>query len=298
MHPYVNSGCYRDPRTTYAEHPPPGTRVILYLVPPASVCRRQTFISRRLTNREPKPDANRPACVHASKLLLTMPTLKRNPTNPQAGSSQPKKKSRKSKNSYVRSLPSPEFKYKDTTVAATTIAATGNILSPSLVLLAAGTGESERIGRRIRLTALSMRYVALLPNTTLASATDDGVRIIVFHDKQTNGAAATVADILADATPSYLSFNNLSNKSRFTILADKWIDISATAGAYTGTNDAWADKGVTGSIHLSLNNVPIEYAGTGATIAELKSNNIGVLCISDAGRIKVKHNTRVRYTDA
>lgn len=187
-----------------------------------------------------------------------------------------------------------EKKFYDTSISSTTVGSGGNILLSSVCTIPQGTGESARIGRKVTLRALNFRFVVTLPNTTLASATDDGVRVIVYHDKQCNGATASVTDILESA--DYLSFNNLANKDRFKILSDKVVDISATAGAYTGTNDTWGDRGVTRSVYLKLNQ-PVEFSSTTGVISEIRSNNIGILAVTDAGRIKLEGRIRVRYTD-
>lgn len=188
-----------------------------------------------------------------------------------------------------------ELKFLDTSLANAVVPNTGQIKQASFVNIVAGTGESQRIGRKVTLRALSLRFVTVLEASTGPSNTDDGCRVILYHDKQCNGTAAAVTDILE--TASYLSYNNLANKNRFSILADKYIDLSATSGAYNGTTNQFGAKAVTRSIHLRLN-VPIEYSGTTGVIAEIRSHNIGLLLVSDKNLIQFNGNCRVRFTDS
>lgn len=187
-----------------------------------------------------------------------------------------------------------ELKFYDQGAGPTTASSSGTIASSSLVTVASGTGESQRVGRKITLASIHLRVVASLNATTTASNTDDGLRVIVYWDKQCNGATATVTDILE--TADYLSFNNLSNKNRFSILADKMVDVSATAGAYNGSLNQFATHAVTKSMHLRCR-LPIEFSSTTGAISEIRSNNIGLLVISDNGQIQYRYQSRVRFGD-
>lgn len=183
----------------------------------------------------------------------------------------------------------------DTTFTATaTEASNGHIALDSICKIPQGTTESGRIGRKVVLKAVSIRLVYTLEQTTAQANTDDGCRVIVYHDRQTNGTAASVTDILK--SNSYLSFNNLANKDRFKILSDKFYDLSATAGAYDGTTSQFARIAKTKSLHLKLD-VPIEFSSTAGDITEIRSNNIGILVKSDQGKIAVAGLVRVRYGD-
>lgn len=187
-----------------------------------------------------------------------------------------------------------EQKFLDTSTTQAPVSFNGNIAPSSLVAVPAGTGESERVGRKITVRALHLRYVCLMNNQTTPGATDDGVRVIVYWDKQCNGTAATVTDILE--TADYLSFNNLANKNRFMILMDKQHDISLTAGAGNGTANVFGAKAITKSMHKRLN-IPIEFSSTTGGLTEIRSNNLGVLVISDNGNITYTATARIRYTD-
>lgn len=187
-----------------------------------------------------------------------------------------------------------ELKFYDQSAGPTAASSTGTIASASLCTVASGTGESQRIGRKITISSIHLRVVASLNATTTASNTDDGLRVILYWDKQCNGASAAVTDILE--TGDYLSYNNLSNKNRFTILADKMVDVSATAGAYNGTTNQFAQKANTHSWNIRCR-LPVEFSSTTGVIGEIRSNNLGLLMVSDNNQVQYRYQARVRFSD-
>lgn len=186
-----------------------------------------------------------------------------------------------------------ELKFLDTSFNQTTVAATGNIVLTSVNLVPQGVTESTRIGRKCTLRAISFRYVVQLKPTTNTNNTDDGLRVIVYWDKQCNGTAAAVTDILR--TADYLSYNNLANKERFRILKDQFVDLHSTAGG--GSTASFGEIGFTKQMHLKCN-IPIEFSGVTGAITEIRSNNIGVLLISDSADVSCEGLVRIRYSDS
>lgn len=182
-----------------------------------------------------------------------------------------------------------ELKFFDTTGTLAPVPAAGAILEDSVHHIVAGTGESQRVGRKVTLKSFHARIVSnLIPSGS--SSSDDGIRIIVYWDKQCNGATAAVTDILE--TANYKSFNNLSNKNRFMVLADKVVDISATAA----DSAFFGQRGVTSNMNIKCN-LPVEFSSTTGAIAEIRSNNIGLMAITDNGLINISYTLRVRYQD-
>ncbi len=192
----------------------------------------------------------------------------------------------------------PELKFLDTTRAQTTTATAGAITNASLNIVAEGVGESQRIGRKIVLRAIHIQGTVLLPTTATAADTSDSVRVVLYQDKQTNGAAAAVTDILESA--DYRAFNNLSNKGRFRTLADTRVALDSGSGSGRGTTDtlSYGESQEWLSIHKVVN-IPVEFdnSGTDGAITTQRSNNIGVLVISQSARASVGYIARVRYTD-
>lgn len=188
---------------------------------------------------------------------------------------------------------SKELKFFDGVKTQQQAATTGTIYDDSLLHIVQGISESERIGRKVTVKRISMKGQIELPEQTATSAGSDRLRIVIYKDKQTNGAAATVADLLQSADID--SFRNLENSGRFQFLYDKTIAINASAAAGNGTaNDSFNIVR-----HMKWNkelNLSIEYSSTTGAITELRSNNIGVMCISDQGRATFLYSWRARYT--
>ncbi len=193
-----------------------------------------------------------------------------------------------------------EWKFHDIDINDASVAQNGTILEDSCNTIAQGVTESQRIGRKCTIRSINWRFRVLLTGQTdvnnLAAAADT-VRVILYLDKQANGAAAGVTDILE--SDDFQSFNNLANKSRFRTLMDRVYDLSASAGA--GTSAAAAND--TGPIFASdaiykKCNIPIEYSSTTGAITEVTSNNIGVLILAAAGaRTSFDSKMRLRFSD-
>lgn len=186
-----------------------------------------------------------------------------------------------------------EMKFLDTTVAQTTVAAAGTVLSSSLNVVPQGDQQSERIGRKITIKSIHLRGRSILP----AGAAYDTLRLIVYVDTQTNGAAATAADILQGAAPTLESFNNMENAGRFRVLKDWYYNMNSI-NSVGATPDETASARV-----LKMNkkcNIPILYdssATTGA-IATQCCNNVGVIGFSTGQGITVGFVVRIRYSDS
>jgi hypothetical protein len=147
--------------------------------------------------------------------------------------------------------------------------------------LAAGTGESGRIGRKVLLKSINLQFKVYTPEAVLATFTnqeDAHYRVMVVLDKQANGAKAAYTDILdtsviADPTKAY---NNLANKNRFVTLMDKkfqWVpNLFDNAGAAN-----YQSKQMNFNLRKKFNNLPVEYSGTTGAVAELASTNIVVV---------------------
>ncbi len=186
------------------------------------------------------------------------------------------------------------MKFFDTVKAATAAATTGTISNLSLNLIPQGVTESQRIGRKCTIKSLHIRGEYTLPTTSTPASTTDRVRTIIYLDKQTNGVTATVTGILESAAIN--SFNNLANQSRFTILSDKTFSMNMTAGAYDGTNDQFG-KISRPFMYNKKCNIPIEFDSTTGAITEIRSNNLGLLTISQVGDVLLAYTARVRYSD-
>lgn len=188
-----------------------------------------------------------------------------------------------------------ELKFFDTTDTFAALVPAGEIKN-SLNLIPQGVTESTRIGRKCTIRSLQIRGNLNLPPVAGVSAAGGSVvRIIVYQDKQANGVAATVTDILN--TADIHSFRNLANSHRFRILKDSTIDINPTAAAGDGTTNDTTSVYKSWECYLRVN-VPLEFSSTTGAITELRSNNLGILAISEtSSNIIFNYNCRVRYSD-
>ncbi len=188
-----------------------------------------------------------------------------------------------------------ELKFHDLDTTDAVVAAGGTIAVASCNLIAQGTTEVERLGRRCVIMSISWRFRLTLPavaGSTLQNG--DSIRVILYLDKQANGATATVTDILE--TSNFFSFNNLANKGRFRILMNRQYTLNLQAGAGDGTANDSPQMRVLGTFNKKCN-IPIEFSGTSGVITEVRSSNIGVLLVGQAGLGSFDGKMRLRFHD-
>lgn len=169
--------------------------------------------------------------------------------------------------------------------ATGTVSSTGEIF-PTVNNIGQGTNESQRIGRKCTIRSLQWHYTITLPVAASAIG-DDVIRVILYLDKQANGAAALVTDVLYVA--DYNAFYNPENMGRFRILMDRSHAINATAGdanRFSKTYQGHFSKRCT---------VPLEFSQSTGALTEIKSNNIGVLFISMQGQATFDSVMRLRF---
>ncbi len=177
------------------------------------------------------------------------------------------------------------------------VISSGGTVTDSINKIAQGVTESQRIGRKCTIKSINWSWNINLPEVDAAATPSaaDIARLIVFVDKQCNGATAAVLDILE--TADFNSFRNLSNSGRFQVLMDRRIDMN-----YMGL--ASDNAGVVsqaqiqhyGSFYKNCN-IPIEFDNTTGAITEIRSNNIGILVISISGNPVFKSKIRLRFSD-
>lgn len=187
-----------------------------------------------------------------------------------------------------------ELKFHDVTVQDNVVTATAAI-TDSLIKIAQDTTEKTRIGRKVQLKGMSMRYTLSLPAVD-AAATEGGsdiIRVMVYLDTQCNGSTATTANILE--SDIFESFNNLANKGRFRVLLDRYHTMNPTSMASDGTGLMSTQSFEIFDSFYKKFDYPIEYDSTAGAITEIKSNNIGLLLITQAGKIGFDGNFRFRF---
>jgi len=203
---------------------------------------------------------------------------------------------------YSRSLPgSIEKKFKDTDVAEVGDLTNG-VITSSLNLIPQGTTDITRIGNKVTITNINVRFGVGSDTQGGANTLEDGnLRVILYLDKQANGADATNLDILTQSgmgATTINRFRNLDQVDRFVILKDK---------IYRGPNNSGYLAGGTQTTNVGVLwyniskkcNIPIHFSSTTGAITELKSNNIGILVVSDTPYVNFRDAwARVKYVDA
>ncbi len=119
---------------------------------------------------------------------------------------------------------STEWKSKDFYRVGSTWTQSGEVTS--IFSLVQGAGSDQRIGRKVKIRSVQLRFV--LNNFILQTAAGSGLwptRTMIVYDKQANAGLPSYSDIVADnlgAGDEGLAFKNLNNKERFIILYDNY----------------------------------------------------------------------------
>ncbi len=187
-----------------------------------------------------------------------------------------------------------ELKFHDLDIDDAVIAANGTIAEDSVLTIAQGDGEQERDGRKMVVKKIGWKYEIVL-NSGPTTTQFESVRVLLYHDSQTNGAAATVANLLA--SDDYQSFNNLESGKRFKTLMDRTYDLNPSGGAGDGTTNDTVTTIISDSFYKDLNmQVTYNSSATTGAIATMMDNNIGVMLLSKNGNTAVFNSKmRVRF---
>lgn len=158
---------------------------------------------------------------------------------------------------------------------------TGN--NQTMNLLASGTDTDERIGDTVRLVSLHLKVSLQID----AFAANSLCRMIVYYDKQPNGAPTAVADLLQDPANSprvVLSHKQMSSLRRITVLRDHLFNFTAINSQRSR------------NVFIKLSQKP-RYSGPLNIIADLESGALGVLFISDqvAQPVALQYQARLRF---
>ncbi len=198
---------------------------------------------------------------------------------------------------------STELKFHDQDVNDPGVAGSGTIFTnasaeASLLRIPEGNGASARIGRKITVRQINWRFeIKLAEADGVANpANDTTVRVLLYLDKQANGAAAAVTDIVVAS--NFQSFNNLSNSKRFRTLMDRTYNLNRPSGGGNGTTSDWAGLRVSDTFFKKVN-IPIEYnsTATDGSLATIRSNNINMLIFGSTADAVFTSKMRIRYSD-
>ena len=191
-----------------------------------------------------------------------------------------------------------ETKFIDADIDVDPIPSGVGSITDSVNKIVQGVTEVQRVGRKCTITSIHWRIRLALTQVSQAAAISGGgsARIILYLDKQCNGAAVSSPNQILEFN-DYQSFRNLANSNRFVILCDKMHTLNYSNLGVDSIDRFYA----TGTIkEISFNkklHIPVEFSGVTGAITEIRSNNIGILLVSSAARVRFFSKIRVRFTD-
>lgn len=145
-----------------------------------------------------------------------------------------------------------------------------------LNLIAQGDTESTRDGRQCNLESIQMRLLARFDPGVGTPATGAGTcHMYVVLDKQANGAAAAITDVV-QTTNLATALINLNNSRRFRIIKK----FKFTFEPKSGVSGAFNTQVLHKEWYKKLN-IPLDFQGTTGAITELRSNNLFLIAGSD-----------------
>lgn len=169
----------------------------------------------------------------------------------------------------------------------------GSAVAAGTLYLLNGTTQGDNInqreGRQIYVQSIQSNFRA---EWNSGAVTSPGTyRVILFYDKQSNGAAPAVSDLLDTSTAlSCDALRNLNNRKRFKILLDRRYALTPTGASNSAIVDSFYLKKF----------ITTQYnAGTAGTVADISSNALYLLACSDEA-VNGPNNSgviRVRFTE-
>ena len=189
-----------------------------------------------------------------------------------------------------------ELKTIDTGPTTTNVTSTATLTLLNGV--ATGTDYTNRIGRKIRMRNLYIRYWMAPEDNT---CNDNVVRCMIVYDNQTNGAAPNITDILNSS--SVVEQLNLNNRDRFKVLWDKLFILGAVSNiatqAFSNGHNTYSGKKF---IKLPLKGaMEALFGGTGSTVGSIQTGSIYLVLLAVAtagGSANFQYTTRIRFEDA
>lgn len=180
-----------------------------------------------------------------------------------------------------------ERKFVDVTQTGVTVAAASPAFSTIYTLngIAPGDLPNNRDGRKAVMKSLLLRLVHSIEN----GVNSGQLRVLVWYDRQPNGSAATITDVLV--ADSHLSANNLFNSDRFVILVDQILE---------PVDDAQVTSRSV-SIYRKFNLETVFNGGSAGTVADINSGSIHV-AFAQSGTIitnttNVSFRSRLRFEE-
>lgn len=141
-----------------------------------------------------------------------------------------------------------------------------------------GVDQNNRVGNRVRMKYARIRINLSQASNTPASIRESMHRIIIFIDKQANGALPASSDLLTTTgatAEEYLSPIKIQSKKRFQILYDRYHTLQVHGGSVNVPQTTSIE------IKLKLKKKIVQYKGTTNGITDLQTNSLLFLHVCD-----------------
>lgn len=178
---------------------------------------------------------------------------------------------------------------KDITILQTANFVAGSTTAVVSVInpVSQGVSQIQRIGRKILMKSLYMRFTTRLAPTTSGTSS---LRVIVLYDKQANGSAPATTTV-PFLTDQITSPNNLSYSSRFATVLDEMVPCLGTAGPQAASFERFVKLNLPVEFNTN-NNGDITDIATGALLMYVWQDG-GLTVAAPASQIY----TRIRFED-
>jgi len=157
--------------------------------------------------------------------------------------------------------------------------------------IARGDDDGQRNAREIYMKDVGIQGYAL---NRIASPARTLGRILLVYDRQCNGAALTLAQLIGDAPPTHINtmfqYTLRENRRRFVVLKDWRVNIGVT-----GTFEAYSL--IDWKVDLNL---PVEYnSGDAGTVADITTGSLYLVSFGSgvANSASFDLYVRLRYFD-
>ncbi|AJD07546.1 capsid protein [Sewage-associated circular DNA virus-26] len=181
-------------------------------------------------------------------------------------------------------------------------------------LIQQGNGISQRIGNKINLKSVRLRFS--LDPTTVTTASPTDTRVMLVYDRQPNGLYPSLNDFLNGVSQSNALLNpsglalcssniNPNNFERFTVLMDKSITLpsSQASSNFGPTGDGqnspwWIDE------YIKCKGLPVTYKANSApsVIGDIATGTLFLFCVGENVALgtswSYRGQARLRYYDA
>lgn len=202
-----------------------------------------------------------------------------------------------------------EIKYADLASSDDNFFVIGSFAPILLNGLTQGAAQQQRIGNKIAMKSIRVRGQVI----NLLTAVQTYARIIVYYDKQCNGANCLAGDLLATTTTGLVSAStvfselNLQNVERFQILRDYTIVLPSVTNTVGVLTNVGFDSGQTPTgesifnvdMFIKLKGLQTLYKGATNAVGDVATGGLFMVCLNHqgVGAWTFRNTERLRYND-